>query len=140
MDEQAKKNSLLIKNPALAKEWHPSKNVKLTPKDVTPGSHKKVWWICSKGHEWKARVFSRDNGHGCPYCSGRLATEENNLQVIYPNLAKEWHPTKNKSLTPREVKPFANRKVWWICKNGHDWQAYINHRANGNPCPYCPRK
>ena len=30
--------------PHLVKEWHPTKNGDLTPKDVTYGSNKKVWW------------------------------------------------------------------------------------------------
>lgn len=140
MDSQAKKNCLQITNPPLAKEWHPTKNGELTPAEVTARSKRKVWWICKKGHEWRARIFSRDNGHGCPYCSGRLATEENNLQVLYPDLAKEWHPTKNEHLKARNVKPFANRKVWWLCDKGHEWQAYIHHRTNGNPCPHCSGK
>ena len=40
----------------LAKEWHPTKNSSLTPKDVTAGSNKKVWWQCSRGHEWEAGI------------------------------------------------------------------------------------
>ena len=50
-------------------EWHPTKNGELTPRDVTPGSHMKVWWICSQGHEWKTRVAHRTGGHGCPRCN-----------------------------------------------------------------------
>ncbi|MBQ4587207.1 MAG: zinc-ribbon domain-containing protein, partial [Clostridia bacterium] len=34
-------------------------------------SHKKAWWKCDKGHEWQARIASRNKGSGCPYCSGR---------------------------------------------------------------------
>jgi hypothetical protein len=45
-------NNLLAVNPELAKEWHPTKNGDLTPEKVTPGSSKKVWWVCKKGHEW----------------------------------------------------------------------------------------
>jgi len=52
----------------LAKEWHPTKNEELTPYDVTPGSHMKIWWICTQGHEWKTRVAHRTGGHGCPKC------------------------------------------------------------------------
>ena len=62
------KYNLQIRNPPLAKEWHPQKNDGLTPKDVTPSSHKKVWWKCSKGHEWDALVSNRTRGRGCPYC------------------------------------------------------------------------
>ena len=58
-------------NPDLAKQRHPTKNGNLKPKDVTPGTQKKVWWTCKKGHEWRAKIYSRNGGNGCPYCSGR---------------------------------------------------------------------
>lgn len=51
------------------------------------------------------RVSHRANGHGCPYCSGRLATEDNNLLIVNPMLAQEWHPTKNGDLKPINVLP-----------------------------------
>ena len=56
-------------NPALAKEWNYEKNNGLTPADVMPNSDKKVWWICSKGHEWQVRIQSRNRGCGCPECA-----------------------------------------------------------------------
>lgn len=65
------KRSLAEEYQELAKEWHPTKNGELTPKDITSGSGKKVWWLCSKGHEWQARVADRTSGKGCPYCSGK---------------------------------------------------------------------
>ncbi len=52
----------------LAKEWYPKKNGNLTPKDVTPNSHKKVWWACLKGHKWEAIISNRNGGRGCPHC------------------------------------------------------------------------
>lgn len=59
--------------PHLLKEWHPTKNGDLTPKDITQGSVKKVWWLCSKDddHEWQSTVNNRTNGTGCPVCLGR---------------------------------------------------------------------
>ena len=48
--------SLESLNPSMANEWHPIKNGNLKPIDVTISSHKKVWWRCSKGHEWEATV------------------------------------------------------------------------------------
>ena len=57
--------------PEVSKEWHPSKNGDITPKDVYHGSDKKFWFICSKGHEWKTRVWVRTrHGSNCPYCAG----------------------------------------------------------------------
>ena len=49
-------------NPKLSKQWHPSKNGNLTPSKITVGNNKKVWWQCSKGHEWQAIVKSRAKG------------------------------------------------------------------------------
>ena len=55
-------------HPNLAKEWHPKKNDDLTPYDVSPGSHQKVWWKCDNEHEWEATVGNRANGTGCREC------------------------------------------------------------------------
>ena len=130
-------NCLETRNPDLAREWHPFRNGSLTPKDVTPMSHKKVWWQCEKNHEWKATIANRSNGKGCPYCKGRLASEEHNLELANPGLVKDWHPRNNGGLTPREVTPASHRRVWWICDQGHEWQDKISHRSRGSGCPYC---
>ncbi|RJR47700.1 MAG: hypothetical protein C4576_09190 [Desulfobacteraceae bacterium] len=37
-------------NPHLAKEWHPTKNGKLKPQDISPMSERMIWWICKAGH------------------------------------------------------------------------------------------
>ena len=34
----------------------------------------------------------------------------------------------------------SSKKVWWICEKGHEWQATIANRKNGNNCPYCRGK
>jgi len=132
-------NNLLTINPDLAKEWHPRKNGSLTPDQVTPGTDKKVWWLCSScGHEWDAAVGSRNAGHGCPSCSGRVATSSHNLLVANPDLAKEWHPKKNGSLTPDQVTPNSGKKVWWQCSScGHEWDAAVGDRNVGKGCSVC---
>ena len=62
------KNDLQTINPHLAEEWNYEKNNGLTPTDVMPNSGKKIWWKCSEGHEWQAKIQSRNNGSGCPIC------------------------------------------------------------------------
>ena len=119
-------------------EWHPTKNGAMTPRDVTPGSGTRTWWLCKKGHEWESKVNNRTHGYGCPYCSGRLITEENNLAVLYPDLARQWHPHGNGKLTPKDVSPGSEKRVWWICDCKHKWQAtVINRTKHGSGCPYC---
>jgi hypothetical protein len=46
-------NCLEAKFPAVSLEWNYEKNYPITPRDVMTGSIKKVWWKCSKGHEWR---------------------------------------------------------------------------------------
>ena len=41
----------------LLREWDAARNGGLTPSDVSFGSHQKVWWQCSKGHSWQAKVY-----------------------------------------------------------------------------------
>jgi hypothetical protein len=125
-------------NPELANQWHPKKNGNLTPKGVTPNSDKKVWWVCNKGHEWKATISNRNRSRGCPYCAGRVVCDDNCLHTVNPSLAAEWHPVKNGRLTPRDVTPGSSKRVWWRCRKGHAWEAIINSRNQGfGKCPFC---
>lgn len=130
-------NTLALSEPELAKEWHPTLNGELTPMDVSRRNGKKVWWKCHQGHDWEAIVAHRTAGSGCPYCSGRMASPTNNLLAVNPTVAKEWHPTRNDGLRPNEVTPNSGKKVWWICHEGHEWEAAISHRNKGSGCPYC---
>lgn len=131
--------SLRQMNPTLAKQWHPTKNIGLTPDDVSPGTNRKAWWICSKGHEWEASIGSRNSGVGCPFCSQRRAGYGNDFATLHPQLAREWHPTKNGEKTPDMFLPRSNKKVWWLGACGHEWDAVIANRTGGPRagCPYC---
>ncbi len=108
MRETLKEYCLKHGREDLLAQWNDSKNGDLTPADVSFGSHKKIWWQCSKGHEWRALIKSRVEGSSCPYGSGRTVLPgENDLQTIAPLIAKQWHPTKNGKLLPSEVCPAA---------------------------------
>ncbi len=62
-------NSLAAVEPKIAAEWHPTKNGKLTPRDVTFGAVKRVWWRCKFGHEWHLGVTGRTHRQtGCRQC------------------------------------------------------------------------
>ncbi len=131
-------NDLQTVNPLLAKEWNYEKNGNLKPEDFTASSGKKVWWKCSKGHEWETTISNRHRGTGCPYCSGnKVLTGYNDLQTLNPVLASEWNYEKNHDLTPADVMPNSGKKVWWKCSKGHEWQAIIQGRNKGRGCPIC---
>ena len=136
--ESEKSSSLLNTNPILSAQWHPYKNEKLTPLMVSAKSNKKVWWKCEKGHEWQAVISSRTNRHNCPYCSGQKVLKgENDLATVNPDLATQWHPSKNKNLTSSDITANSSKKVWWLCDKGHEWQAAVYSRSIGSGCPYC---
>lgn len=131
-------NDLATMYPEIAKEWHPTKNGDLKPTNVTSSSNKKVWWKCKRGHEWEATISSRAFSNNCPYCSNKkVLVGYNDLATTHSELSKQWHPTKNENLTPIDVTSGSGKKVWWICDEGHEWQAIINSRARGKGCPYC---
>jgi len=137
-------NDLITLNPKLASEWHPTKNGNLKPSDVTISSGRKVWWICKHGHEWQARIADRtkkSRPRGCPVCAGRkVLAGFNDLVILNPQIASEWHPTKNGNLKPSDVTVSSHRKVWWICKHGHEWYASVASRTNmQSGCPVCAR-
>ncbi len=134
-------NSLALRFPKVAAEWHPTKNGNLTPDKVVAGSGKKAWWRCSvdSSHEWQAVIGSRVDGRGCPICAGRITTPANSLQALQPQLAAEWHPDKNGGLTTGDVTPGSHKKVWWRCSvdASHEWEAVVSNRKNGTGCPMC---
>jgi hypothetical protein len=137
MPKPNQRYNLHVVNPDLSKEWNYAKNYNLTPKDVAPGSHKKAWWICGKGHEWIARIKARNAGQGCPYCAGKAVCDDNCLLTINPDLAAEWNYYRNGNLIPEDVTANSGRKAWWICTKGHEWRTRIADRNRGRGCPYC---
>ena len=122
----------------LLKQWHPTKNPR--PMDeMSDGSGYRAWWICQKGHEWESNVRNRIRGSNCPYCAGQAVNATNCLATTNPELLKEWHPTKN-ILTPSEVPPKSNRKIWWVCNKGHEWETTVSKRTDGRGCPFCAHR
>ena len=157
-------NDLQTVNPELARQWHPIKNGGLKPTQVTVNSNKKVWWhlpynVPDDYHikslrgrhfdfEWQAKICNRNNGTNCPYLSNQAVwTGFNDLTTIIPNIAKEWHPTKNKGVKPTQVVASSKKKVWWFLsyddhRTGRhfdfEWQARIVDRTTNKytGCPY----
>ena len=137
MPQASQNYNLFLLKPDLIREWHPTKNGDLRPRDVTPGSGKKVWWLCAEGHEWQAAIYSRSRGSGCPHCYKANPINDDPLMALDPNLAKEWHPTRNGNLRFRDISLNFDEKVWWLCPEGYEWQATVKSRMKGAGCPRC---
>lgn len=134
-------NSLAVINPFLAQQWDDEKNTPLTARDVAAFDNRTYYWCCNYGHSWQASPANRSKGTQCPYCTGkRPVVGENDLGTVLPQLAMEWHPTKNGDLLPEYYLPNSHEEVWWQCKEGHEWQKKIYERAYGSTCPFCARR
>ncbi len=133
-------NSLAVINPSLASQWDEERNGSATAYDVSPYDNRDYYWICDKGHSWLASPANRNKGTGCPYCSHKLPiVGENDLLTLHPVLCFEWHPTKNEK-QPSDYLPQSHDAVWWLCPNGHEYQAQIDARVNGSGCPKCIKR
>ena len=135
-------NDLESQFPEIAEEFHSEKNEGLTPDQILAGSTKKVWWQCKFGHEWPTSPLNRTLKtvqHNCPYCANKKVWPGfNDLATTHPLLSKEWHPTKNKELTPQQVSFGSERSVWWQGICGHEWPTKVVNRAKyGSDCPFC---
>jgi len=132
--------SIVQTHPILIPMWHENLNKELKPEQFTYGSSKEIWWQCltNKDHVWleKINVRTKRKSTECKICE----VEANSLQTNYPDIAAEWHPTRNGSLTPKDVSQAAGQKIWWQClvNPEHVWRADVRNRTlNKSNCNQC---
>lgn len=130
--------SLAETHPEIAAEFHPTLNANLSATAVTYGSHHKLWWRCSLGHEWRTAVYNRSiGGNNCPWCCGSRVLPECSLAALRPSVAAQLHPARNGNLDPKGLAPHSARILWWQCARGHAWQAAVASRSHQRGCPWC---
>ncbi|MEU8079252.1 zinc-ribbon domain-containing protein [Catellatospora citrea] len=136
-------NSLAACYEEVAAEWHPTANGARRPDQIVFGSNDRAWWQCSSDgrHQWETQIVSRTtDGTRCPYCTNKRASPTNNLDVLYPRVAEQWHPVRNGSLTPVNLPAGSATVVWWACPAGadHEWSTRVVNRTTGrHGCPFC---
>lgn len=129
-------NNFAVNFPHLIFNWDYIKNDK-TPFEYTPQSHELVWWKCFNGHSFKKMIFEFSKNNNCSECH----LEDNNLEILFPELIKEWNYDKNIYVKPSDFSYGSIKKVWWICEKNHEWEMIICHRTvNKHDCPYCAGK
>ena len=137
--------------PILEDEWYHEKNQK-SPTEYLPNSSAKIWWKCKNGHIWQAVIKDRTNAIDrnlksgraiCPYCNHEKVSNTYNLLTESPDIARQWCYLKNGNLTPTDVTPKSQKKVWWICdfNPNHIWQDTISNRtALNRKCKICSKE
>jgi hypothetical protein len=123
-----KRRSLAETHPELAAQadgWDPTA--------IGRGSQSIVNWLDEYGHRWPARVSSRAEGRGCPYCAGHLPlVGVNDLATTHPAMAAEAH-----GWDPSTMSPGSHRRVAWRCARGHQWTIAVMDRVRSRGCSVC---
>ncbi|PFM12030.1 hypothetical protein COJ40_08210 [Bacillus cereus] len=106
-------NSIATIYPEIAREWFGFKKDNKTPYDIIFNSSQEVYWICSEGHTWREKISQRvKNKKGYPKCD----LYQYSLAFLDPELAKEWHPTKNSGWRyPEGLEE--KIYIWWLCSS-----------------------
>lgn len=143
-------DSLAALYPEIAKEWHPSKNGKLTPDLFIPGSSERAWWLCPKcGNEWQASIVNRTKGHDCDICatSRRKITKKDTILSRRGSIDKKWclldWDYEENEYGPEYYTNGSGEVVSWRCHNcGYKWKTPICNRTRDykNGCPLCSGK
>lgn len=130
--------SFAVTHPQAASRWHPTRNGTVLASDVLAGTRKKYWFLCEEmNHHYEAPVLTQARGHGCNICTGRVVDEQNSMRTTHPELAREFHPSANGSLTPDNTLAGTYKTIIWLCENGHRWPATGKNRVKGTGCRYC---
>jgi hypothetical protein len=65
-------------------------------------------------------------------------TRTRSIASELPQLAAEWHPTRNGTVQPHQIHPGDNDRWWWLCATcGHEWRASPTTRRSGCGCVRC---
>jgi Probable Zinc-ribbon domain/Protein of unknown function (DUF559) len=154
ISQESPDNSIARRSPDLTVHWHTDKNAPLTPACISVDSTENVWWLCDRcGHVWAVPPRYREGAkdRGCPDCRISLAPPVesrvdplSSLDALMPQIASQWHPTRNE---PRRASMFSvdsPEEAWWVCQNPtcqHTWLAAISTRTRGKRrgCPACQR-
>jgi hypothetical protein len=137
-----KRGLSLLKNTEIFNEVDLEKNKDIDFNKLSYRSGKKIWWTCKKnGHSFKSTPHHRSRGSGCPGKGCRNNTKKviylRSIAYLYPELAKLWHPTKNKDLKPESAN--GNKKHWYICKKKHEFFVKGISKKNLKTTEMCSR-
>lgn len=129
--------------PLLVAEWDVERNGSNVLENFQNEYDGYPHWICSKGHKWQMRIDARtDQNQNCPYCSGRrIIPGETDLTTRFPDVAADWHHSRNDDLDPGVIAPFSHKFVWWVCPAGHEdyFQQISKRTGRGTSCPECSK-
>jgi ssDNA-binding Zn-finger/Zn-ribbon topoisomerase 1 len=72
----------------------------------------------------------------------KILSSKKEKSVANSELIEEWNYEKNQNVSPETVNLNSHHKVWWKCKNGHEWKTAVYSRSGKDKvgCPFCSGK
>lgn len=141
IDTEAAYPRWIQRNPQAVAEWDWSRNDPSRDPWDPAGVSRTAAWVCDEGHTWEAKPSTRgDAVTRCPVCAGQSVWPgHTDLASTHPEIAAEWDQTPESNIgDPDHVRATSGRRVNWVCRHGHRWNASIRSRAVASTnCPYC---
>jgi hypothetical protein len=137
-------NDLTTTHPRLAAEVHPDFAIGHPPAKMLATSGDRPEWLCPDcGHRYNISLYNRSQGGGCDPCRrARLRAERGALADTHPDIAAQWHPTRNNGTTPYDVTHGSNENAYWLCQEdaAHWYPQRIDRKVAGYGCSLCARR
>lgn len=136
---EALKSTMVTDHPGLAAAWDDPKDPATVPIVGGWGNYR---FACGNGHHPRLSPYTFLRS-GCPHCRGaktRKSGRNPRLAQECPEIASQWHPTRNGKRTPEDVPHNSKITAWWRDPDcGHEWEAVVTDRNKYQRyrCPQC---
>jgi hypothetical protein len=122
--------SIAEKYPEVLPYWDHKKNIPSNPEKITAVLTNTYSWICMQEHSFTRLLKGMVKDQSCKYC--------HSIKKTHPKLLDEWDFANNNHIDPIEITQGSDKSLWWLCENGHSWNASIVSRLKGNKkCHAC---
>ncbi|MFN7251531.1 MAG: zinc-ribbon domain-containing protein [Anaerobacillus sp.] len=129
--------SIMFKAPHRVEQyWDHKKNTEINVyPNYKPGSSNDSIYVHCIEHSWKGMQRCADLAKHipCPFCNGKGATPDWNLQILFPEIAKTLHPDYD----PTTILPYSSIVYPWWCDECKDfYKKSVSCRTEQNQgCP-----
>jgi hypothetical protein len=138
----------LLKNeyPEIWSTIDPRLNPNINIHTLTSHCGTKVKFKCPKGscghHISEVAVSSRvSRVYDCGYCEGIKVCVCTSIVTTHPHLLEIWDYERNEEINPATLSYGSGKLINWKCPNAccekHRYKMTIDHKNNGQECPYC---
>lgn len=126
-------------HPHLVAEWHRTNENSIY--DYRPGSMFVARWKClSCGFIYRRSIVNRVKGSSCSICRPTGHERSLHFGITHPHVFQLLHPSRNDGEDVSFYLAGSTKKLWWVCKQGHEWTSPIQEMCKGRDCAACARR